>query len=177
MDIQDGISQDEEIIDSSVDEMLPIEAYVRLQSFAEESQPGRTHLGKPEREKTLSGQAEANELSGDEVKVPIDYSDIKGAFLKSACFLALEFGHHEVVREFLKKGVNPNLKNFQGQTLLHRATRRKLQQTVDDILGTIGVEINERDQNGRTALMANADIGREKGMLVRTEKCCDVTLY
>ncbi|KAI1413270.1 hypothetical protein F5Y13DRAFT_198994 [Hypoxylon sp. FL1857] len=55
---------------------------------------------------------------------PYDLRTIKMAFLVSAGFLASENKRYEVVDLLLEHGISPNLRNFRGQSLLHRATAR-----------------------------------------------------
>ncbi|OJD29624.1 ankyrin-1 isoform x1 [Diplodia corticola] len=94
-------------------------------------------------------------------KKQVDMTEIKTAFLKTACFLAAERGNHDTVEVLLEHGVNPNLRNFQGQPLLHRATARNKLDTVRLLLEH-HAKVDLRDANGRTALMANADVGKDK---------------
>ncbi|KAI5867925.1 ankyrin repeat-containing domain protein [Durotheca rogersii] len=50
---------------------------------------------------------------------------------------------------------------YEGQSLLHRATARA-DYTMAKLLFDHGAAVNQRDQNGRTALMANADRENER---------------
>lgn len=82
--------------------------------------------------------------------------------MRSACFLAIESGKHKAVELFLQHGISPDLCNFQGQSLLHRATARNDYKLVK-LLIERNVNVNQRDRNGRTALMANADVEKDRG--------------
>ncbi|KAI0169078.1 ankyrin repeat-containing domain protein [Hypoxylon sp. FL1284] len=84
--------------------------------------------------------------------------DLK-AFIRTACFLAVERGRHEVVELLLTHKVPADLRNFQGQPLLHRATAKNNVGLVG-LLIEKGAKVNQRDTNGRTALMAYATLER-----------------
>lgn len=87
---------------------------------------------------------------------------IRTAFLRSACFLAVERRKHKVVEIFLRRGISPSLTNFEGQSLLHRATARNDQKLVKLLLDN-KAEVDQRDNNGRTPLMANANVEKAAG--------------
>ncbi|TGO30135.1 hypothetical protein BPAE_0007g00080 [Botrytis paeoniae] len=84
---------------------------------------------------------------------------VKALFIKTACFLAIERVQCSVVETLLENGIDVNLKNYQGQSLLHRATAINSREMVETIIGK-KPEVNLRDNNGRTALMAYADLNR-----------------
>ncbi|KAL6858414.1 hypothetical protein J3F83DRAFT_357808 [Trichoderma novae-zelandiae] len=100
---------------------------------------------------------------------------IKKTFLRTACFVAIEQGHHEVVKLFLDFGISPDLRNFHGQSLLHRATARNDLNMVKLLLAK-GVTVDQRDDNGRTALMANADMKRKKVLELLVKHGADMNL-
>lgn len=87
---------------------------------------------------------------------------IRKTFLRTACFVAVERGNHEIVDLLLRFGISPDLRNFHGQPLLSRATARNDYKMVKLLLGR-GATVDQRDLNGRTALMANADMKKKKG--------------
>lgn len=93
-----------------------------------------------------------------------DVDSIKVAFLRTACFLAAESGKHEAVQILLDHGVSPDLSNFHGQSLLHRAIWREDCKLVD-ILIRNEANVDLRDRNGRTPLLANAGLKKERGKM------------
>ncbi|XXG98946.1 hypothetical protein Hte_005279 [Hypoxylon texense] len=117
--------------------------------FREHTHKGLLDEGEPDQ----GGQGPTSELD-----------TIKMAFVRTACFLAAERSQYKAVKLFLEYGASPNLKNFQGQSLLHRATARNDYKLVE-LLIKHGVDVNQRDRNGRTALMASADLKRNRVVL------------
>lgn len=85
-------------------------------------------------------------------------------FLNTACFLAVERGHKEIVELLLKHGVVADLKNFHGQPLLHRAVSRNYIALVELLLKN-GASVDLIDGNNRTAYTAHADRDHRKGTL------------
>ncbi|KAG8160792.1 hypothetical protein KVR01_009056 [Diaporthe batatas] len=100
---------------------------------------------------------------------------IKTAFLRTACFLAAERGNNRIVQIFLGRGTSPDLRNFQGQSLLHRATARNNQSLVKLLLDN-NADVDKRDENGRTPLMANAGEKKESVLKVLLRHGADVGL-
>ncbi|UZP36909.1 hypothetical protein NXS19_004725 [Fusarium pseudograminearum] len=100
---------------------------------------------------------------------------INVTFLRTACFLAAENGKHEAILSFLKYGVSPNLTNLQGQSLLHRATWRGDYKLVD-ILIEHGANVDQRDHNGRTPLLGNADLKRKRVLKLLIDHGADINL-
>ncbi|GAW23963.1 hypothetical protein ANO14919_135420 [Xylariales sp. No.14919] len=77
-------------------------------------------------------------------------------FFNTACFLAVERGHTEIVKLLLKFGVAADIKNFHKQPLLHRAVSRNHIGLVKLLLEN-GAPVDLTDSNGRTAYTAHAD--------------------
>ncbi|CEF76368.1 unnamed protein product [Fusarium graminearum] len=107
-----------------------------------------------------------SQFSGDEVGIfedapsegdqilasPLNKTDkIKITFLRTACFLAVENGKHEAMLSFLNRG-----------SLLHRETWRGDHKLVE-ILIDHGANVDQRDHNGRTPLLGNADLKKKRG--------------
>ncbi|KAM0426267.1 hypothetical protein ACHAPT_008307 [Fusarium lateritium] len=111
---------------------------------------------------TVGAVKEDEMAKRNDVKFQSRVEDIRNAFVRTACFLAVERGHCDVVKWFLDKGMTPDLTNFQGQSLLHRAAARSSYKMVRLLLD-YGVKVEKRDRNGRTALLANAGMGNERG--------------
>ncbi|KAK8115380.1 hypothetical protein PG999_007449 [Apiospora kogelbergensis] len=101
--------------------------------------------------------------------------EMKAAFLRTACFLAVESGKQEAVVAFLKVGIPPNLRNYQGQCLLHRATARSNGNLVKLLL-EFGAEVDLRDHNGRSALLANAGIAKHQVLKILIQHKADLNL-
>ncbi|KAK8124298.1 uncharacterized protein PG998_000057 [Apiospora kogelbergensis] len=101
--------------------------------------------------------------------------EMKAAFLRTACFLAVESGKQEAVVAFLKVGIPPNLRNYQGQFLLHRATARSNGNLVKLLL-EFGAEVDLRDHNGRSALLANAGIAKHQVLKILIQHKADLNL-
>ncbi|PYH75446.1 ankyrin [Aspergillus uvarum CBS 121591] len=76
-------------------------------------------------------------------------------FLTTACFLAVELGYTHLLEAFLQSGIDPNLKNYEGQPLLHRAVFRDNLGAVKKLLER-EADIDLEDDNRRTALTAHA---------------------
>ncbi|KAF5228922.1 hypothetical protein FAUST_10721 [Fusarium austroamericanum] len=108
---------------------------------------------------------------GDQILAsPLNKTDkIKITFLRTACFLAVENGKHEAILSFLNHGVSPNLTNLQGQSLLRRATWRGDYKLVE-ILIDHGANVDQRDHNGRTPLLGNADLKKKRGEMHRMSR-------
>ncbi|KAL6918396.1 hypothetical protein FSST1_009891 [Fusarium sambucinum] len=128
------------------------------------SQDGGDYLTDEEQEGELTESPPLSET--DEIKIN---------FLRTACFLAAECGSHEAILTFLDYKVSPNLTNLQGQSLLHRATWRGDYKLVD-ILIKNGANVNQRDQNGRTPLLANADLKRKRVLKLLRDNEADIDL-
>ena len=66
-----------------------------------------------------------------------------------------------ILRMFLAKGINVNLANADGRTLLMAAANSRSTECIDAII-THGASVNDRDKNGCTALLFAASSGCEK---------------
>lgn len=113
---------------------------------------------------------------------PIDTSDTEGSeysdftsseeteenpqsremFLSTACFLAVEYNALDLVRTLLDNGVDIDVRDHQGQTLLHRATAKNHIQLVKFLLDS-KANVSSVDHWGRTALTANANADHAEG--------------
>lgn len=76
-------------------------------------------------------------------------------FLITACFMAVERKHNDILDVFLRSGIDPDLKNHEGQPLLHRAVFRNDAVAVQKLLKKRAT-VDLTDENGRTALTAHA---------------------
>lgn len=83
-------------------------------------------------------------------------------FVKTACFLAIEGGHLEIVSKMLDCKIDPNMRDYQHRTLLHRAVSRN-HYKVSDLLLKQGASPSLRDGKGMTAWTANASHERADG--------------
>lgn len=83
-------------------------------------------------------------------------------FLEIACFLAVEQDSLASVEVLLDAGVQIEARDYEGQTLLHRATYRNSTRLVSFLLAR-GAEVDAMDVRSRTALMANADMRHVEG--------------
>ncbi|EJP67692.1 Ankyrin repeat protein [Beauveria bassiana ARSEF 2860] len=104
-----------------------------------------------------------------------ELNELRRAFLKSACFLAVERDNCSAVSVFLNSGVSENLTNLSGQSLLHRATFRNNEELVKSLLQR-DVIVDQRDENGRSALTAYADPKRRQVLELLLEKGADINL-
>ena len=74
-----------------------------------------------------------------------------------------------VVATLLEDGVSPNVTNYQGRSLLHRATAKDDCEMVKLLLAS-NSDVDQRDKNGRTALMANAGFSSDAGKTISLQK-------
>ncbi|CAD6452024.1 d3f9d0ed-282c-4192-9c77-9b2d3a97da13 [Sclerotinia trifoliorum] len=91
----------------------------------------------------------------------LNQNAVKALFIKTAYFLAIERGQCGALKSLLRNTIDINLRNYQYQSLLHRATATNNEEMVRIVLEK-KPEVDCRDDNGRTALMAYADLKREK---------------
>ena len=56
------------------------------------------------------------------------------------------------VRDLIKQGADPNLRNWRGETPLHRAAIRNPDLDVSRALIAAGADVNARDESGATPL-------------------------
>ncbi|KAK7532449.1 uncharacterized protein J3D65DRAFT_636864 [Phyllosticta citribraziliensis] len=96
-----------------------------------------------------------------DTKAKKNHERIKTATIKTACFLAVEKGHFEVIKLLLEYGVNPNLRKANGQGLLHRAIARN-NRRLARLLLNYGAKVDLRDRDGNTPLMSNAGVANDK---------------
>lgn len=85
-------------------------------------------------------------------------------------FLLVENGDYRKLKAELDSGVDPNLRNSVGDTLLIHSVRRGVRSVVATLVRYPGIAIQERDQSGKTALKISRDSGNaqiEKELLAR----------
>lgn len=97
-----------------------------------------------------------------------EFDEIEKISLRTASFLAVEIRKHDVVATLLERSISPNLTNYQGQSLL-RATAKDDYGMVKTLLAS-NSDVDQRDKNGRTALMAKAGSSRDTGRTASLQK-------
>ncbi|KAL2784147.1 ankyrin repeat-containing domain protein [Aspergillus keveii] len=89
----------------------------------------------------------------------------------TALHRAVACGDALAVRELLKKGANPNARDYNDQTPLHLAARNKHQQVVKELLSQQHINLNPLEPSGHTPLMCALESGATGvvGLLLETE--------
>ena len=85
-------------------------------------------------------------------------------------FQLVESGDYRKLKAELDLGIDPNLRNSVGDTLLIHAVRLAVRSVVATLLRYPGIGLQERDQSGKTALKISRELGNaqiEKELLAR----------
>ncbi|MDZ4081776.1 MAG: ankyrin repeat domain-containing protein [Bdellovibrionales bacterium] len=85
-------------------------------------------------------------------------------------FQLVEAGDYRKLKAELDQGLDSNLRNEAGDTLLIHAVRLGVRSVVATLVRYPGIQLSERDRNGKTALMIARELGNaqiEKELLAR----------
>lgn len=85
-------------------------------------------------------------------------------------FLLVDKGDYRKLKAELDLGIDPNLRNLSGDTLLIHAVRLGIRSVVATLVRYPGIVFHERDLSGKTALMIARELGNtqiEKELLAR----------
>ncbi|KAF9765951.1 hypothetical protein IL306_001688 [Fusarium sp. DS 682] len=104
----------------------------------------------------LSGVLEACDIS----------TPLGRLFLKTAFFLAIERNALDVVAALLQRKIDVNMRDYEHQTPLHRATSRNSLPIVDLLLRN-RAKVDIRNMDGETAWSANAYTGQDKEPILK----------
>ena len=91
---------------------------------------------------------------------------------KTPLHCAVDAGHPEIVRTLLRAGVNPNLKDIEGDTALHMAAASGDSHIAEQLLLHRGLHVNATNMRQRTALHVALMAGHEHtGELLMAAGC------
>ncbi|KAL8691052.1 MAG: hypothetical protein Q9218_003636 [Villophora microphyllina] len=138
------------------------------------------------RRKRYWDPSEANSCKGLHMAAMFGLTDIVKMLLRdcpvdepthlgtTALMKAASCGHPEVVKLLLRMKADPKKQNWYG-TALHAAAEAGEVVTINELLDA-GVEINVRDDHGRTPVLCAAESAQYDAMLFLLEKGADVNL-
>jgi ankyrin repeat protein len=98
-------------------------------------------------------------------------ADVKQTFWKFANLMKTSLAF----KEALEEGLNPNLRNKEGRTLLHEAVFRGRDEAAMLLLA-FGADPDLQDENGRTAAHVAVSQGTQRGRDLLVEHGADFTI-